>query len=150
MWGSKTDHRPFLFRMKHSKDVEIAHLFFNNTPFWTMDFDDMLNLHIHDVDVYVDVNQQKELMKEFGYWDEAVGAPTFPLNTDGMDLRGRNVLVENVRIQCFDDGIAIKPTNSLGHEQNCTVTGVCADMGTAEGNYANCSQDMVIRNVQVK
>ena len=35
-----------------------------------MDFDDMLDLYLHDVDVYVDVVKQKELMKRFGYWNE--------------------------------------------------------------------------------
>uniref|UniRef100_A0A914CHI5 Uncharacterized protein n=1 Tax=Acrobeloides nanus TaxID=290746 RepID=A0A914CHI5_9BILA len=148
VWNSSIDHRPFLFRMKHSKEVEIFNMFFKNTPFWTMDFDDMLDLHIHDVDIHVDVVAQKALMKQFGYWNEELGVPTFPLNTDGMDLRGRNVLVENVRIECFDDGIAIKPTNSLGHEQNCSETGVCKRRLDGNGNYANCSQDMLIRNIQ--
>lgn len=107
----------------------------------------MLNMYIHDIDVYVDWPAQRAFAKKFGYWN-AETDDVYPLNTDGMDLRGKNILVENVKIECGDDAVAIKPTNAAGHEQNCSVTGVCMD-ATNVGAYTNCSQDMVIRNIIV-
>uniref|UniRef100_A0A914EIH7 Uncharacterized protein n=1 Tax=Acrobeloides nanus TaxID=290746 RepID=A0A914EIH7_9BILA len=98
-----------------------------------MDFVDMLDMHIHHIEVRVDP------MNEPG---------KHPLNADGMDLRGKNILVEDVVIESGDDGISIKPTNSLGHQQNCSVVGVCFDEVGYEP-YTNCSQDMVIRNAWI-
>jgi polygalacturonase len=37
------------------------------------------------------------------------GFPLFPLNTDGFDPAGKNVLIENVNITNFDDAVAVKP-----------------------------------------
>jgi len=60
----------------------------------------------------------------------ANGIPTFPLNTDGIDPRGANVLIENVYIENFDDAVAVKPAN-----QGDTLS--------------QCSQNMLIRNCTV-
>ena len=112
--------------MIHSKDTEIHNIHFKNSPFWTMDFYDMLNMHIHDFDIYVDFSAQQALAtKSVWNW-----SGDFPANTDGMDLRGKNILVENAVIEVGDDGIAIKPSNGWG-------------------KYTNCSQDMLIRNITV-
>ena len=35
-----------------------------------------------------------------------------PLNTDGIDPAGSNVLIENVNITNFDDAVAVKPSHS--------------------------------------
>lgn len=112
----------------------------------------MLNVYIGNVNIHVDTTSQKKLCKDHGYWDDEANVSLYPLNTDGMDLRGRNFLVENCVIDCYDDAVAIKPTNSLGNEQNCTETGVCRKRKAAVSTniYANCSQDMVIRNLKVR
>jgi len=39
---------------------------------------------------------------------------TFPLNTDGIDIAGSNILIERVNITNFDDAVAIKPLSSTG------------------------------------
>lgn len=35
----------------------------------------------------------------------------FPLNTDGIDPAGTNILIRNVKITSFDDAVAVKPAN---------------------------------------
>lgn len=59
--------------------------------------------------------------------------PTMPLNTDGIDPSGSNVLIENVNITNYDDAVAVKPS---------------------KGNYMvardGCSQDITVRNANVK
>lgn len=37
--------------------------------------------------------------------------PTFPLNTDGVDVAGSNVTIKNINITNFDDAIAIKSSH---------------------------------------
>ena len=37
--------------------------------------------------------------------------PIMPLNTDGVDPAGSNVTIRNLNITCFDDAVAVKPSN---------------------------------------
>ena len=73
---------------------------------------------------------ESDLPEELEKILEALGIPTFPLNTDGIDPSGKNVLIENVTITNFDDAVAVKP--SSGGDP-----------------FTNCSQNMTIRNVHV-
>lgn len=61
------------------------------------------------------------------------GLPTFPLNTDGIDPAGVNVLITNCSITNFDDAVAVKPLKTSALQ----VSG-------------NCSQNMLIQNSRVK
>jgi len=38
--------------------------------------------------------------------------PMFPLNTDGIDVSGKNILIEKLNITNFDDTVVVKPLNS--------------------------------------
>jgi polygalacturonase len=75
------------------------------------------------------VDAQRALLDEHGLLDE-LGLPIFPLNTDGIDPAGTNVLIRNVSISNFDDAVAVKPCN---------------------GNfkYAKCSQNIVVEDSRV-
>lgn len=55
--------------------------------------------------------------------------PTFPLNTDGIDPHGRNVLIERVNITNFDDAVAVKPSS--------------------QKNKIACSENMLIRDMNI-
>lgn len=67
-----------------------------------------------------DVEQQKMLARKHGHFNEKLGLITFPLNTDGFDIRGINVLVENVYVENFDDAVVPKPMNTGHYFGNCT------------------------------
>lgn len=56
-----------------------------------------------------------------------------PLNTDGIDPYGSNVLIERVNITNFDDAVAVKPSHKSWK--------VAKD---------GCSQDVLVRNANVK
>lgn len=69
---------------------------------------------MHDMEIYVDHKGQLEINKlllgDKGY--TGLGGktlPMFPLNTDGIDPHGTNILIERVNITNFDDAVAIKP-----------------------------------------
>ena len=91
-------------------------------------------MYFHDMEIFVDVMGQLELNKLFGeipvgmndprdfvelvnlVADEnghEIMLPTFPLNTDGIDLNGKNFTLKNIKITNFDDAIVAKPS-SLG------------------------------------
>ena len=52
--------------------------------------------------------------------------PTFPLNTDGIDIYGKNVLIERVKITNFDDGVVIKASKK-SDRFDCTENVVVRD-----------------------
>jgi len=58
--------------------------------------------------------------------------PIFPLNIDGIDPAGSNVIIENVNITNFDDAVAVKPSNK--------------GYSVAKNG---CSEDILVRNVNV-
>jgi polygalacturonase len=45
--------------------------------------------------------------------------PTFPLNTDGIDPAGSNVVIRNVKITSYDDSIAVKPVDGSFKVAKC-------------------------------
>ena len=59
--------------------------------------------------------------------------PFFPLNTDGIDVRGRNILIERVNITNFDDAIAIKPESGKYRPQS----------------NLKCTEDILVRDVNI-
>ena len=59
--------------------------------------------------------------------------PILPLNTDGVDPAGSNVTIRNLNITCFDDAVAVKPSNK-------------GDVIAKDG----CSQDISVENINVK
>lgn len=89
---------------------------------------------------------------------EALGVPTFPLNTDGIDPRGKNVLIENVNITNFDDAVAVKPCNQGDPFTNCSQNmtirnsfvayGVGMTIGSVPPNGGvNCVKDILFENI---
>ena len=58
--------------------------------------------------------------------------PTFPLNTDGIDISGKDIYFRNLTIINFDDAVAVKPTRTGG------------------GVYSNCTENLLIENSYVK
>ena len=47
-------------------------------------------------------------------------AATFPLNTDGIDITGKDVYFRNLSIENYDDAVGIKPSNAQSLWSNCT------------------------------
>ena len=81
--------------------------------------------------------------------------PTFPLNTDGIDIYGRNVLIERVKITNFDDGVVIKASNK-NSRFDCSENIVVRDcefiytVGLAVGSIYPQDDYNCVRNVTFK
>ena len=56
--------------------------------------------------------------------------PMYALNTDGIDPRGKNALIERINITNYDDAVAIK--------------GI-----TKNGTYATCSENIIVRDCNI-
>ena len=95
---------------------------------------------------------------QYGEFDMKLGIPTFPLNTDGIDPSGSNILIRNVNITSYDDSIAVKPANKGNKIAKCaenilaenliTYMGVGMTIGSVppNDNYA-CIRNVTFRNI---
>jgi polygalacturonase len=66
----------------------------------------------------VNTTDQAEILSRHKLINEW-GVPIFPLNTDGIDPSGKNILIQNVRIENFDDAVAVKPQNKKSFYSSC-------------------------------
>ena len=121
-----------MWLFNHCEDMRSHHVHLWNSPQYHMALFDVQNVHIHSSSIIVDIVKQRSLLKSGGFLDNTLGTPTFPLNTDGIDIQGQNVLVENVYIENFDDTVVPKPSH-----QN-------------QAFFTDCTQNITVRNCQVK
>lgn len=147
------DNRPNLIGMQHVSDVVIRGIRMINSPSYHLAIVDGLHVDIQDSVVWVDVDGQRDMLSRAGKLTTGTpgtkvgsdvdgsdadasllpaGIPTFPLNTDGMDLWARDVYIRNVTIQNFDDTVCVKPLNA--------ASGVVA---------GPCTQDWLVEDVNI-
>lgn len=85
VWITGVDNRPNLLDMEICKDTLIEDLTFQNAPQFHLNLMGALNMTVRNLRIYVN--------------DTAVASlPTFPLNTDGIDISGRDVVMYNLTI----------------------------------------------------
>eukprot|EP00621_Florenciella_sp_RCC1693_P002210 CAMPEP_0182537230 /NCGR_PEP_ID=MMETSP1323-20130603/21562_1 /TAXON_ID=236787 /ORGANISM="Florenciella parvula, Strain RCC1693" /LENGTH=364 /DNA_ID=CAMNT_0024747579 /DNA_START=12 /DNA_END=1106 /DNA_ORIENTATION=- len=94
-----------------------------------------------------------------GFNDLKDGSLTFPLNTDGFDVAGTNVVIRNVTIRNFDDAVAIKSSDSSDIYSTCSSNVLVEDIkvdyglgmtiGSISPDYETpCIENVVFRNVE--
>ena len=108
--GSNPTGRPNLIDINVGRNIEFTGIKLLNSPYWTFNPRDMDQAYFHDFEIEVDIWSQKHLNDLFA--DKkglSLRIPIFPLNTDGIDPSGRNILIERVNITNFDDAVAVKP-----------------------------------------
>ena len=88
-FGFKTtiDNRPMLICMERVSNLLIDKIYFKNSPQYHLDLRDLRDVIIRNINIHVNVEQQKALYKEYNLLNE-FGFPVFPLNTDGIDPQG--------------------------------------------------------------
>jgi polygalacturonase len=98
--GKDKGFRPKLMRFRTTVDILIYGVTFLNSPSFHVIFEDVLNVEIHDIEIFVNSSITR-------FWSE--DSVTYALNTDGLDIRGNNLLIYNNKITNYDDAIVIKP-----------------------------------------
>lgn len=84
------DVRPKMFLFRTVSGLTVTNILARNSPSFHFDLQGVENVHFYNMSIHVDVDKQKSMLDKAGFLHE--GIPTFPLNTDGIDPSGRNVL----------------------------------------------------------
>jgi hypothetical protein len=67
------------------------------------------------------VAQHHRHVKKIYGGEATLDLPTFPLNTDGIDVRGKWIVVVNCHVENFDDSLCVKPmTRQPGFLTSCS------------------------------
>ena len=145
--------RPKMLVMENCIDVLIENISASNSPSFHMDLRNMTNLIVRNVHIWVNVTAQKALTKtKLNPW----GIPMFPFNTDGIDPSGRNILIQNITVENYDDAVAVKPmqllnggcTENITVENSRVVIGVGMSIGSVPPNSnINCIRNVTFRNI---
>jgi len=106
--------RPHLNYMERCENIEYSGIKWMNSAMYHMLHIDINEYYYHDFEIYVDWWGQFILGQFFLARDDEVTIgdftlPTYPLNTDGIDPWGTNILIERIKITNFDDAVAVKP-----------------------------------------
>jgi polygalacturonase len=153
--------RPRIFLFQRCVDVTVKDLYLKNSPYYHIETDDSFGFRASRVNILVDVDAQRAMLRyDESRFDFARGIPTFPLNTDGFDPAGINIVIEDSFIQNYDDAVAVKPNNRLSKwspctsnvlVRNCTVWfSVGMSIGSVPSNVAhNCIDGVVVEDVQM-
>lgn len=126
------DNRPNLIDIEASKDTLFEGITLMNAPQYHINFMDTLNLRIQHIKILVNLT-------DLNYNESA---PIFPLNTDGIDVRGKNVIIKNITVENFDDAVAVKPTH-----KNQAIYSECTENIIIEDSYVKYGVGMSIGSV---
>ena len=139
MWWVRTliaqnhNGRPNLISIERGRNLEFSGVRWINSPSFHLELKDVDGVHIHDMEIHVDMKGQLEISKlllgEEGFIDgDGITLPMFPFNTDGIDTHARNMLIERVNVTNFDDAVAVKPCHSGYSICKCSENIVVRDM----------------------
>lgn len=116
------DSRPNLLDILTSKNTHINGLVFQNAAQYHLNLENALDMRVENLLIRVNVTPEQ--------FPGAI--PTFPLNTDGIDISGRNIYFRNLTIENYDDAVAVKPTHMH------------------QSPYSNCTENILVEDCLVK
>lgn len=127
--------RPHLVHVQTVDGLVVRNITLSNSAQFHLKLNDVRGVLVEDFEVFVDVEGERgqvELLRRHGLIDPETRLPTFPLNTDGIDLWACDVEVRNSRITNFDDAVVPKPSHH------------------GSGRYCNCSHNIWVHDMYVK
>ena len=175
--------RPKLFFLEFIDGLEFSGLLVKNSPSFHVQPVHSQNIYFHDFEIFVDIMGQLQLNLLFNM-DTPLNAktpidlahalqatidknhkghlelPLFPLNTDGIDIHGRNATIRRVKITNFDDAVVAKPGRS-SEDIKCTedilvedvdvMFGVGMSIGSVSPDINHeCIRDFTARDIRFK
>lgn len=159
-FNDRYGERPRLLMIESSSYITIQGLTFIDSPFYHVVLQDVVNAHVTDFKIKVDITSQKSLFHKHDLLDD-LGIPLFPLNTDGVDPAGKNITISNCFIENYDDAVAVKPLQQSDKLakcsediliQNCSVSfGVGMTVGSVPPSLSvNCVNNVTFRDISFK
>ena len=94
-----------------------------NAPQYNINLMNQLNCTVQNLIIRVNITDEEEIL----HW-----LPTFPLNTDGIDISGKDIYFRNLTIENYDDAVAVKPLNN------------------ASSTFTDCSANILVEDSYVK
>ena len=89
--GEIVRERPSLINIDSCIDVIIENITLLNSPRFNIYGNYVLRFVTRNMKIWVDVNQQKKLLN-------SLKIPIFPFNTDGVDVKGKQIHIYNIEI----------------------------------------------------
>lgn len=150
------DNRPHMIVTQTVSNFLLENLTLLNSPQYHVFLQDNVNATVQHLTVHVDITEQQSLLETFGLFED--GIPIFPLNTDGIDIAGRNITVRYCSVENFDDSVCIKPSNQKDNLTTCSedmhihdihiTLGVGASVGSVPPNPAvNCIRNILFERI---
>jgi len=136
--------RPTLLNIEDTVDVDVSHLALRNSPRFHVYASNVTRASFHDLDIRVDLRGGSSAL------------PMFPYNTDGIDVSGRFIHIFDVRVENYDDAVAVKPLSGGVCTQDVLVERVSVKrgVGLSVGSVGpkrggECVRGVVFRNCTV-
>lgn len=153
--------RPNMIQFNNVVRVVIDSLSLFNSPRYHVYLCPAFGVLIQHLTISVSVFDQYNLQKRFGTMlHEAVDMPTFPLNTDGIDIRGNTIVVRHCTVLNFDDSYCPKPlgmngpfgcTNNILIQDSTQILGVGNSIGSVPPTSSvNCVQNVTFDRMTFK
>ena len=127
--GNIVRQRPTIINIKDSIDVTIENLTLLDSPRFNIYADNVLRFIVRYMKIWVNIKQNEIVEKRLNL------KLMFPFNTDGVDVKGKDIHIYNLSISNFDDSIAVKPSKGNGIP--------------LEGQVLNCSENILIENINI-
>ncbi|KAJ8612227.1 hypothetical protein CTAYLR_002929 [Chrysophaeum taylorii] len=155
----RTHKRPILVELDNCEDLVVRDIALLDAPrFHVYLGATTRRAHVSGISILVDWRKQRRLLIDaakrrnglawaivhawtayFKPWWWSFPLPMFPFNTDGIDVAGTDVLIENVVVSNWDDIVAVKPSRLRGGDN------VSADLPLDQWSW--CTRNVTIRNV---
>ena len=142
--------RPVLVKIEDGSNLLIEDLALVDGPRFHVHVSETKNATLRRLSIFVDWHTIGILS-----WNALT--PMFPFNTDGIDVAGQDILIEDIVISNWDDIIAVKPSSKLqGCTENVRVRNITAlfggglSIGSVSANRkVPCVRDVTIRNARL-
>ena len=131
--------RPLALEIDASTDVSVEGVAILDSPRFNVFIGGFSRgVHVRGVTILCDWESQALAADAYVAKGRALGleVPVFPFNTDGVDVAGADVVIEDSVISNWDDVIAVKPADSL----DATGRAIGAD---------GCTRNVTVRNLTV-
>lgn len=133
----RLENRPKLFRMDNmSTSVLLEKWHFFQSPYWTVSVE-VHGLEIRDCSI---VNRRSPRARDHNIYEMTA------FNTDGFDVRGRNIWIHHCRVWNQDDTFCVKDNTQDVLIEHVTASGV----GLTIGSIASHVRNVTFRNLRMK
>jgi polygalacturonase len=149
-WGAYNyfkygENRPRLLHIKNSSNILIENLLLKDSPYWTFYANDVSNLEIRNTDI----DARRTQLPYHSLYDLTA------FNTDGFDVRGKNIHIHDVNIWTQDDTIAVKSQNQNNFQSQCSENMLferinASGVGLTIGSIGPSYNHSCIRNITFK